>query len=91
MKYVLAVLAMCLVGCINVDLFSFEAKAKKTCYWCKESIKGGALICKHCGKYPVPRGLAPGADAGKGGERVVTPGQKLHQPPPPLRRYPAQP
>jgi len=23
-----------------------------TCYWCKESIKEAALICKHCGKNP---------------------------------------
>ncbi len=42
MKYVLAVLAMCLVGCGKT----------KTCYWCKESIKEAALICKHCGKEP---------------------------------------
>ena len=42
MKLVLAVLAMCLVGCGKT----------KTCYWCKESIKEAALICKHCGKEP---------------------------------------
>ena len=24
----------------------------KTCYWCKESIKAAAQVCKHCGKNP---------------------------------------
>ena len=24
----------------------------KTCFWCKESVKVAALICKHCGKNP---------------------------------------
>jgi Leucine-rich repeat (LRR) protein len=24
----------------------------KTCYWCEESIKAAAQICKHCGKNP---------------------------------------
>ena len=25
----------------------------KECYWCKESVKVAALICKHCGKDPA--------------------------------------
>lgn len=29
-----------------------QTGATKTCYWCKESIKAAALVCKHCGKKP---------------------------------------
>ena len=29
-----------------------QTGSTKTCYWCKESIKTAALVCKHCGKNP---------------------------------------
>jgi hypothetical protein len=29
-----------------------QTGSTKTCYWCKESIKAAALVCKHCGKNP---------------------------------------
>jgi len=29
-----------------------EGTAEKTCYWCKESVKADAIICKWCSKMP---------------------------------------
>jgi formylglycine-generating enzyme required for sulfatase activity len=45
MKQILLMIAVvALVGCGSSDTIQ--------CYWCKEDVKKGALICKHCGKSP---------------------------------------
>jgi hypothetical protein len=45
MKQLLLICAVVVVvGCGESDITQ--------CYWCKEDIKKGALICKHCGKTP---------------------------------------
>ena len=35
------------------------------CFWCKEDIKEGALICKHCGKDPSENGAEQAPDRTK--------------------------
>jgi len=59
MRKVIVILAAVLfVGCGGKQNTSTEGEASKEantiiCYWCKESIKAGAMACKHCGKHPA--------------------------------------
>jgi len=53
------------VGCGGGDITQ--------CYWCKEDIKRGALICKHCGKTPNENGADQEPDKTIGGAHNTKP------------------
>jgi hypothetical protein len=64
--YYAVLLALVLgVGCGGGDITQ--------CYWCKEDIKKGALICKHCGKTPNENGADQEPDKTIGSEHNTKP------------------
>ena len=58
--------ALMLISVILLMVGCWVNHNQKTCYWCKESIKSEAIICKYCGKKPsdpnapLPEGVTIG-------------------------------